>query len=167
MAVTRREFFRLGRTAPELRPPWALAEESFLDRCNRCGDCVAACPRHLLALGAGGFPVIGFSRGGCDVCGACAAVCRPGALARHDDRPALPLLAAVANTCLSLAGTHCRVCGDWCEAGALRFRPLLGGRAQVQIDDGRCTGCGACVARCPAGALAMQRRPASELAACA
>lgn len=166
MAVTRRELFRLGRTAPEFRPPWALAEDQFLDRCNRCGDCLAACPRHLLSPGGGGFPVIGFARGGCDFCGACATACKPAALARREGA-VLPLLAAVAASCLSAAGTHCRVCGDWCEAAALRFRPLVGGRAQVEIDGGRCTGCGACVARCPATALTMLHRPAKELAACA
>src|SRR5712692_5474906 len=28
-----------------LRPPGAVDEELFLDRCTRCGDCLPACPR--------------------------------------------------------------------------------------------------------------------------
>lgn len=167
MAVTRRDLFRIGRKAPEMRPPWAAVEDVFLSRCSRCGDCVAACPQKILGIGDGGFPTIAFARGACDFCGGCATACKTGALARRDGTPALPLVTAASAGCLSLNGTSCRVCGEWCEAGAIRFRLMVGGRAEVQVDGERCTGCGACVARCPVGAVAMLRRPQEEMAVCA
>lgn len=167
MALSRRDLFRGGRTSPELRPPWALTEEGFLSRCTRCGDCVAACRDKLLSLGSGGFPTIGFARGGCNFCGDCAAACKPKALLRRAEAPAMPLTATVSAGCLARQGIACRVCGEWCDAGAIRFRPALGGKAEVQVDAEGCNGCGACVGRCPAKAVAMQQRPQEELAVCA
>ena len=170
MVLTRRDLFRAGRKTPQPRPPWALAEQQFLDRCTRCGDCVAACPQKVLGVGDGEYPTIGFARGGCTFCGDCVTVCKPGALARHDGR-ALPLLAAAADGCLSLHGTACRVCGEWCEDGAISFRLMIGGRAEVRVDAEKCSGCGACVARCPVGAITVEQRsgarPREESAECA
>ena len=39
---------------------------------------------------------------------------------------------------------------------AIRFRLATAGRSFAQLDLARCTGCGACVAVCPAGAVTMQ-----------
>lgn len=49
----------------------------------------------------------------------------------------------------------CRTCGDACEAAAIRFRPRLGGAALPEVDGEKCTGCGACVAPCPAAAITL------------
>lgn len=161
MSLTRRDLFRGGRKASAPRPPWALVEDAFLARCSRCGDCVGVCREKVLGIGDGGFPTIGFARGGCSFCGDCVAVCKPGALARHDGR-ALPLVVAAGTGCLSLHGTACRVCGEWCGDGAIGFRLMIGGRAEVRVDAERCNGCGACVARCPVGAITVQQRPAGQ-----
>lgn len=80
--------------------------------------------------------------------------------------PATPALAVAGPACLSLAGTACRVCGEWCEAGAIGFRLMTGGRAEVRVDAGRCDGCGDCVPRCPVRAIRMADR-AEETAECA
>ncbi len=48
-----------------------------LGRCNRCGDCVEACPRDAISLNANAVLV---DRHRCDLCGACVDVCLPGAL---------------------------------------------------------------------------------------
>ena len=63
--ASRRGFFR-GRPRPkaENRPPWALAEALFVDRCTRCNDCLSACPEHILVASDGGFPTVDFKRGG-------------------------------------------------------------------------------------------------------
>ena len=65
------------------------------------------------------------------------------------------LRAAVANDCLAYRDVVCRSCGDACGEAAIRFSPRLGGAARPEILAERCTGCGACVSACPAGAVTM------------
>ena len=71
-----------------------------------------------------------------------------------DGAPA-PLLARVQASCLAQRGVECRLCGEHCDAGAIRFPPRLGGVAAPVVDDQRCTGCGDCLPVCPSGALRL------------
>lgn len=71
-----------------------------------------------------------------------------------DGQPAPPV-ARVAPSCLALQGVECRLCGDACDSGAIRFPPRLGGVARPVIDEARCTGCGDCLPPCPVAALAL------------
>jgi len=57
--------------------------------------------------------------------------------------------------CLAAQRVECRLCGDGCDAGAIRFPPRLGGVALPVIDATRCTGCGDCLPLCPTGALRL------------
>ena len=66
------------------------------------------------------------------------------------------LRARIAETCLAEAGVECRICGENCPTGAIRFRPRLGGVAQPQLDVAACTGCGACFAPCPTRAIVVK-----------
>lgn len=155
--TTRRDFLR-GRRAsapPALRPPWALAEEEFLARCSRCGDCQRACPAGILVGGAGGFPTVDFSHAECSFCGDCLTACTPGALRRAPGQPAWDHRARIGADCLAQRGVECRICGEACGVSAIRFRPRVGGVALPQLDDAACTGCGACLAPCPTQAIAM------------
>ncbi len=131
-----------------LRPPWAGDGDAFLKSCDACLHCVRACPEGILLAGPDGYPTIDFSRGGCNFCGDCAAACESGALSRAH---ALPWQnkAQIDSGCLSVQGVVCRLCEEQCEAGAIRFRPALGGYALPTVDNSRCTGCGACVRFCP------------------
>jgi len=137
------------------RPPWALAEEAFLAACTRCGACVPACPTRIVVV-VRGYPEVDFKRGECTFCGACAAACRDFALIRADER-ALPwtIKAQVGGDCLASRGVECRVCGDPCPVGAIRFSPRLGGPPVADVDAASCTGCGACVAPCPVAAIRL------------
>lgn len=158
--VSRRQFLRgdlRGRRAG-VRPPWALPEPAFTDRCTRCDDCVAACPASLITRGSGGYPEVDFARGGCDFCGKCRVACRAGAFETGSagSLAAWSHRAVVGTRCLSAQGVVCRACGDHCQARAIRFRLAPGGRSFAQVDVPRCTGCGACVAVCPAGAVTLQ-----------
>lgn len=75
--------------------------------------------------------------------------------------PAARVLATVSDACIEWAGTACRLCESWCEADAIRFRSLGLARADIRIDADRCNGCGACVAPCPAGAVALVAIPSA------
>ncbi|CAL96560.1 ferredoxin-type protein NapF [Azoarcus olearius] len=156
--MARRGFLR-GRTPPgasPLRPPWAVAEEDFLRQCTRCDACVAACPTQVVVRGGGGYPEIDFARGECSFCTRCVTACAARALQRDDGRtPWTPTLTLGAS-CIAQHGVECRVCGEACGAGAIRFRPRAGGVALPEVEAARCTGCGACVAPCPVRAISLQ-----------
>jgi ferredoxin-type protein NapF len=62
--------------------------------------------------------------------------------------------AVVLSTCLALRSIACMSCRDACAADAVRFRLVRGG-AHPSIDAARCTGCGECVAVCPAAAIEL------------
>lgn len=143
-----------------LRPPWAVDEESFLDGCTRCDVCRDHCPTNIIVAGSGGFPIVDFSNGECTFCGDCGNYCEPGVLsssARASGDPPWTYLARFTRACLNRLGILCRSCGDHCIAGAIRFRPVLGGALMPTVASDRCTGCGACHAPCPVGAIEIGR----------
>jgi ferredoxin-type protein NapF len=145
-----------GRTG-EIRPPWAISDPLFTDRCTACGDCVPSCPQHILAVGDGGFPKVDFTRGACDFCGACNRACPEGPrLFTEQERNPWSLTPRFAESCLSGRGIACRTCGDWCDSHAIRFRLEVGGRAHPELTISDCTGCGACVSACPVQAIQME-----------
>lgn len=150
---SRRAFLRAGRPAPRPWLPWSTPD-AIVEHCLRCGACTEQCPEQVIIRGDGGFPSVDATHGECSFCGTCVTVC-PAPVFERDREPPWPLMARVADTCLEQAGIACRACEDACPHAALRFRPRLGGGAEVQVDDSRCTGCGACVAPCPAGAVSL------------
>lgn len=152
---SRRALFARFRGGPEqLRPPWSRPEELFLDACNLCHACIAACPTGLLSKGHAGYPIADFSRAACTLCGACGDACKSDCFVGRDG-PAWNLKAAISTHCVELKGVVCRVCDESCPAGAISFKPKLGGGAIPSVDQVKCTGCGACVRPCPVRAVAM------------
>ena len=109
--------------------------------------------------GDGGFPSVDFGRGECTFCTGCVTACKPAALVRRDDAAPWPYRALIGDACLPRRGVECRVCGDYCAAGAIRFSPRLGGSPLPAVDAERCTGCGACVAPCPTRAIRIDEPP--------
>lgn len=160
MDLSRRAFLGGQRHRPEkivFRPPWALAESRFLQKCTRCNECIRVCPSHLLIVGQGGYPETDFFPGhapeGCTFCGECLQVCKPQALSKQEGQAAWPQKALIGEDCLTHQGVVCRTCGERCEVRAISFPLRVGGVALPQLDAATCTGCGACLADCPTFAI--------------
>ena len=156
--ASRRAFLRGKVLRPDrsaLRPPGAVGD-AFYDLCHDCDACVRACPEGIIAMGADGWPALRFDTGHCIFCQDCANACPTGAL-DADQVSDWPWRATFAATCLSMNGTSCRMCQDACDADALRFRLLLGGRSEPVLNTETCTGCGACATACPVSAVSFER----------
>ena len=151
--VQRRRLLRGGSLAQPVRPPWA--REGFTDLCTRCQRCVAACPERIIVRGDAGFPALDFNRGECTFCGACADACPEPVFDREQSAP-WRARAVIAETCLTARGVVCRSCRDACPAEAVSFDFAPGHVARARIEAERCTGCGACVAPCPASAIRIE-----------
>ena len=158
--IRRRDLFTFWRR-PEaaveptlLRPPGAIAEDLFVDACQRCGRCVAVCPRqaiaplHATAGQAAGTPVIRARQAPCVVCEGlkCTEVCPSGALTRVAVLDVRMGIAQVDRSrCLTFRGQACRACVDACPVpGALVER-----HGHPAVEAARCIGCGVCEHVCP------------------
>jgi formate hydrogenlyase subunit 6/NADH:ubiquinone oxidoreductase subunit I len=132
-----------------VRPPGAVEEKSFLERCVRCGECMKVCPNNALhpALAEAGLegiwtpvvvPRIGYCEPSCTLCGQ---VCPTGAI--WEFTPALKAWASENTSpdtapirigtafydhgrCLPWSmATDCIVCEEWCPTSpkAIYLRP--------------------------------------------
>ena len=146
-----------------MRPWGALNEAAFQEACTGCGDCLDACPEAILFKDDGNFPYVDMVDNGCTFCGDCIAACETGALVA--DQP-WPWAVDVSQDCLSAKGVECRACQDFCDSRAIRFRPALGGKVQMQLDSSLCTGCGFCIAPCPVDAIYLTQSIQTEASRC-
>ena len=115
-----------------IRPPGAVAEKEFLERCIRCAECMKVCPNNALhpALGEAGpegvwtpilIPRIGYCEHSCVLCGQ---VCPTGAIAKIEEPQKLglgqkPISIGTAmfdrGRCLPWSmATPCTVCEEFC-----------------------------------------------------
>ncbi len=152
--TSRRNFLR-GRVNDRLlvRPPWSLEESLFIQKCTRCDKCIKACPEKILVRGDGGFPVVRFERGECTFCEKCLLSCSDGALVRKEGSVAWSHKVKIQSSCIVFKGVVCMTCRDQCEPRAIRFTPVIGGLSPPVLDEDLCSGCGACIAPCPSGAI--------------
>lgn len=140
-----------------MRPFGAVAAELFDRRCDGCTKCAEACPQGLIVMDEDGRARADLRRGECTFCEACIAACPTQALT-PECRADWTWAARISDGCLARNGVTCRTCEDVCEPGAIRFRLQTGGRASPEISEASCTGCGACAASCPAGAITFARK---------
>ena len=150
---------------PERRPPGAVIEGLFLQRCTRCGDCVTACPEraiHTFAQDAGvraGTPVMQPDKVACTMCEGfpCAAACPEEALVPPESATwFLGRVEVRTERCITWMGPECGACvgvcpGDLQAMRLERWRPF--------VDDTTCVGCGLCIAACPTSPKALELAP--------
>ena len=155
-----------------IRPPGACAEEEFLGRCVRCGECMKVCignALHSTWLEAGLEGIfsprlisrIGYCEFNCTLCGQ---VCPTGAIRRLSRQEKHATVIGRAhidrNRCLPFAdGVPCIVCEEHCPTPdkAIKFREaeVVNGRGetvrllQPYIVGELCIGCGICENKCP------------------
>ena len=131
-----------------LRPPGAVAEALFMERCTRCGDCLKACPYgSITAHQNDGYPVLFADRSPCWLCTdlPCIEACETEALLPVPGVEAVHMgLATVAQRdCTASQGCH--ACVSRCPTHALvmDFNTLT-----LEVLQARCVGCGLCEHTC-------------------
>jgi MauM/NapG family ferredoxin protein len=153
---------KTGLQTQPVRPPGAAGEDGFRGVCIRCGNCVRACPSHILQpdLGEHGVtsfltPTASFEKDFCrEDCNACNVACPSGAIARlslYQKRQfAMGLAKVDLEPCLMAKGQDCTACIVQCPYEAVMREDTDGGFSSAPVvDAAKCTGCGACEAACP------------------
>lgn len=154
-----------------IRPPGAVAEEEFLRRCIRCGECMKVCIGGALhpALSEAGVsglwtPLLVARLGYCEYnCTLCGQVCPTGAIRELQVEPKRKEVIGLAvidkNTCLPFArDEECLVCEEHCPTGkkAIVFEEKevrVGTEVRMlkfpKVIKKLCIGCGICETKCP------------------
>ena len=148
------------------RPPGALPEAEFLERCHRCGNCVKNCPANAIQplqstdASIANTPYIDPEEQPCVICDslACMYVCPSGALQPvYAEDIKIGLAVFTTETCLRTKEVDCTYCVDTCPIGedAIRFTS----DGVVEVLDPGCTGCGVCQYACPTAPRSIVIQP--------
>lgn len=131
-----------------LRPPGAVDEALFLERCTKCSDCIKACPPGAIVAHAhDGMPVIFADQSPCLLCEdlPCITACAAEALVPVDQISAVSMGIAVISHRLCTAGQGCHACVSRCPTHALAMDFVS---MRLVISPESCVGCGICESVC-------------------
>jgi ferredoxin-type protein NapG len=149
-----------------LRPPGAVEEALFLERCTQCGDCAKACPYGSITFHPqNGTPIIFADRMPCYLCEdvPCIASCATEALLPVEGRGQIRMGLAVVSHRACTAGQGCHACASKCPMDALS---MDFDTQQLVVTAERCVGCGLCeqVCRTVNDRVAIRVTPSRSLA---
>ena len=150
-----------------IRPPGALPEEEFIQRCIRCGNCMKVCPTNVLqplplsgGLARAWSPVLDTRRGYCEYrCNLCGRVCPTDAIEELslERKQKVQIGTAVfeKKICIPyLKGENCIVCEEHCpvpekairvKEGTVKGRKVMLPYVVAEL----CIGCAICEVKCP------------------
>jgi len=156
-------------SARVIRPPAALPEKEFVERCIRCGNCMKVCLTNGLqpAIFESGWdgiwtpkldPRIGYCEYQCTLCGQ---VCPTGAIAPVSQevkmRTKIGLAEIQQDACIPWAsGDECIVCEEHCPVSSkaiklVEHKNSAGKIVKIPyVDSSLCVGCSICEFKCPA-----------------
>jgi len=174
LSAVKTGFQNIVTAQQSLRPPGALPEPEFLDRCVRCQECVKICSTTggclqpaLLESGWEGIwsPLVNARLGYCEYnCNLCGQVCPTGAIHPLDLESKKKMRMGTAyfdkSRCIPwYRGEDCLVCEEHCPLPdkAIKFDVREArkpdGASQIvkfpYVDESLCIGCGICVTKCP------------------
>ncbi|THJ11044.1 MAG: 4Fe-4S dicluster domain-containing protein [Nitrospira sp. CG24C] len=131
-----------------LRPPGAVDEALFLERCTQCGDCAKVCPYGSITFHPqNGTPVIFADQMPCYLCEdvPCIAACVTEALLPVEGRGQIRMGLASVSHRICTAGQGCHACASKCPTDALS---MDFGTQRLVVAAERCVGCGLCEQVC-------------------
>jgi ferredoxin-type protein NapG len=131
-----------------LRPPGAVDEALFLERCTQCGDCAKVCPHGSITFHSqNGTPVIFADQMPCYLCEdvPCIAACATEALLPVEGRGQIRMGLASVSHRICTAGQGCHACVSKCPTDALS---MDFGTQRLVVAAERCVGCGLCEQVC-------------------
>ncbi len=131
-----------------LRPPGAVDEPLFLERCTKCNDCVTACPPGaIMAHPQDGTPILFADQSPCLLCEdlPCITACGTDALLPVEKINQVRMGIATVSHRLCTAGQGCHACVSKCPTGALAMDVAS---LHLSVVKEACVGCGMCEMVC-------------------
>lgn len=162
-------------TAKELKSidMWRESVKLFYDRdkCNGCAICIQACPKEAIILNPVGASIRGEIKEApitidtekCVICGLCAALCPEEALevlingedklliVENEGIPEKIEFEGDISVDVEKCPKGCSTCEEVCREEAIEIDE------KVELDEEKCTYCGACIIVCPSEAISLKR----------